>query len=114
VDEIADRILERLSLASAPRVSGELVELIQRFIGISDPAPSALAAVEAIHKELRLEAGPALEKLRARLEHFEAYKIDTRGITLDMGFRRGIEYYTSFVFEIHAPSLGPVSQIAGG
>jgi len=114
VEEIADRILERLALASASRVPSELVELLRRFIGLSGPAPSILAVIELIHKELRLEAAPALERLRARLDRLEAYNIDPSAITLDMGFRRGIEYYTSFIFEIHSPALGPVSQIVGG
>ncbi len=36
-------------------------------------------------------------------------------VVLDLGFRRGIEYYTGLVFEIHCDAIGqPISQVCGG
>jgi histidyl-tRNA synthetase len=44
----------------------------------------------------------------------EAYGVLPGDMVLDMAFRRGIAYYSGFIFELHSESLGEASQLCGG
>ncbi len=54
---------------------------------------------------------PLVEELAATMRHLETMGVEAR---LDLGIARGLDYYTSIVFECHSPALGAQSQLLGG
>lgn len=53
----------------------------------------------------------ALEELARVLGHLSAFGVD---VDVDLGIARGLDYYTSIVFETHCPALDAQSQVLGG
>lgn len=56
-----------------------------------------------------MEALTYLSTLFDRLE-----KMGVKGLTVDVGVVRGLDYYTGMVFEVDSPSLGAEKQVCGG
>ncbi len=56
----------------------------------------------------------AIDRFARRIRLLEAYGVALDGAVLETAFRRSIEYYSGFIFELHRPELGENSQICGG
>jgi len=107
-----DRVLglidkERLTeafeiLASLPK-GGEAIELIKSLWEIKSKNPGeALKRAEALLKDLP----GALEQLENFREIIELAKASGVGeLLVDMGFARGLDYYTGMIFEVYAKDL---------
>jgi histidyl-tRNA synthetase len=113
LDEIAERFLHRFT-NKGMHLPGDCLEALEEYISISGTPDSTLAQLEKLLRKIGASPGPAFENASRRLDLLE--KLEGRAVNIDfhLGFRRGIEYYTGFVFEIHCDNLGPVSQIGGG
>jgi histidyl-tRNA synthetase len=114
LDEIAERFLQRFSAGRGMHLSKECTDLIDEFLSISGPPEEVLQKVESLLKRIGKSTGPALEAAHRRLELLRKQNALPEKSEMDMSFRRGIEYYTGFIFEMHCDRLGPVSQICGG
>lgn len=115
LDEIADRFLHRYTESESMYLPRDCFEAIQEYLSISGPPDVALQRLESLLERINVPVGPALEALRRRVELLTQQKVMPDNVTLDLGFRRGIEYYTGFIFEVHCDSIGrPISQICGG
>jgi len=114
LDEIAERFLQRFSAGSEMRLPKECLDAINTFLSIAGPPDEVLHKVEVLLGDMGLSSGPALEAAFSRLELLRKQKALPEKSEMDMSFRRGIEYYTGFIFEMHCDHLGPVSQICGG
>jgi len=55
-----------------------------------------------------------VERCEARLRHLQARRKKLPAIVFDVGLRRGLEYYTGFLFEIYAPEWSAIGQVCGG
>jgi histidyl-tRNA synthetase len=87
---------------------------MQEYLSISGPPDVVLAQLEKLLRKIGTSPGPAFENASRRLKLLEKTEGPIANIDFDLGFRRGIEYYTGFMFEIHYDGLGPVSQLCGG
>lgn len=115
LDEIADRFLYRFTESESMYLPRDCFEAIQEYLSISGPPDVALRRLESLLGRINVQAGPAFEALRRRVELLTRQRVMPENFTLDLGFRRGIEYYTGFIFEVHCDSIGrPISQICGG
>lgn len=114
LDEIADRFLQRFGAGREMHLSKECTDLIDEFLSITGPPEDSLQKVEALLKSMGKSAGVALEAAHRRLELLRQQDALPEKTDMDMSFRRGIEYYSGFIFEMHCDRLGPVSQICGG
>lgn len=113
LDEIAERFLYRFTNRGM-HLPNDCFEAMQEYLSISGPPDSTLARLEKLLSKIGASPGPAFENASRRLELLKKTEGRAVNMDFDLGFRRGIEYYTGFIFEIHYDGLGPVSQICGG
>lgn len=113
LDEIAERFLHRFT-NKGMHLPGDCFEALQEYMSINGPPDTTLARLENLLRKIGASPGPAFENATRRLKFLEKTEGRPVNIDFDLGFRRGIEYYTGFIFEIHYDGLGPVSQICGG
>ena len=71
-------------------------------------APSLGAARNAMLDEMK----PEFDELEACLKALDAFGV--KGVKLNLGIARGLDYYTGIVFEMHCPILGAQKQLLGG
>lgn len=113
-DEIISRLLGRAEEMDSEPLSPEVIAQLETLLAIRGRPEDCLKAMEEHARISRVSTmGPVLDRFASRLELFEAFGLDTASMTLDVGLRRGLEYYTGFVFEIHVPNLN-LSQVCGG
>jgi ATP phosphoribosyltransferase regulatory subunit len=111
--EIAERFLHRFT-NKGMHLPGDCLEALQEYMSIGGPPDSTLAQLEKLLRKIGASPGPAFENASRRLELLSKTEGRDADMDFQLGFRRGIEYYTGFIFEIHRDDLGPVSQICGG
>jgi len=112
--EIADRFLEQSSLAAGAGLDERASSVLRRFLAISGPPDTALAALKALSSEENLGIDAALEGFEKRADGLSRRGIDLAGLAFAADFGRRLDYYSGFVFEIHDPRLGPGQQVVGG
>ena len=113
LDEIAERFLHRFT-NKGMHMTSDCFEALQEYVSISGPPDDALAQLEKLLRKVGASPGPAFENASRRVELLQKLESRVANINFDLGFRRGIEYYTGFIFEVHCDELGPASQICGG
>lgn len=113
--EIAARLVSRSTARPAEPVPEPVDRALRALLAVEAPLVEGLDRVAALADEL---ASPALAALvaswRRRVEMVAAYGIDPAAVTLRLGLRRGIDYYTSFIFEIEAADPAADPLCAGG
>jgi histidyl-tRNA synthetase len=115
LDEIAERFLGRFAASKAMHLPQNCHEAIQEYLSISGPPEHAIRRIKDLLKTINVTSSPAFDSLQRRVELLMKQDVLPESVTLDLGFRRGIEYYTGLIFEIHCDSIGrPVSQVCGG
>lgn len=114
LDEIAERFLHRFIRGENSYLPQESLQAIQDYLSISGEPDAVLHQVEKLMQNIGVSPGQALENIYSRVELLKKVGTLPGCVQLDLGFRRGIEYYTGFIFEIHCPELGSVSQVCGG
>jgi ATP phosphoribosyltransferase regulatory subunit len=88
--------------------------LIESYAAIKAPAGQAVQALVHLLRGHRVDLSAALDAFDRRLKLIGAAGIDTSVAEFSAEFGRNLEYYTGFVFEVVAASLGPKSPVAGG
>lgn len=112
--EIADRLLQCAVDRRGGAMASELIDAVEGLMSIRGRPAEALARAEAHARGHGIDLGPALRRCERRLGLIRAHGVDVDGTELDLGFHRGIEYYTGFIFEVHHDGLGGASQLCGG
>jgi ATP phosphoribosyltransferase regulatory subunit len=115
VGEIADRFLEQSALGAQTSLPGETRGLIERFLSVSGDPDEAAAELRALARDGKIALNAALDLFESRTGFLAARGVDITRLTFSTAFGRGLDYYTGFVFELHAPSAhtnGPL--VAGG
>jgi ATP phosphoribosyltransferase regulatory subunit len=113
VAEIADRFLEQAALNAPTRLPRDTRALIERFLAVRGDPDEAAGELRALAADARIELGSALDLFETRTGFLAARGVDVRAITFSTGFGRGFDYYTGFVFELHAPRTRS-ALVAGG
>jgi ATP phosphoribosyltransferase regulatory subunit len=115
VGEIADRFLEQSTLGAQTSLPGEICALIERFLSICGDPDEIASELRSLMRDADLKLDAALDRFESRTGFLAARGIDVRSIHCSTAFGRGLDYYTGFVFELHAPNStdhGPL--VAGG
>ncbi len=114
LDEIAENFLSRFTAARSLQIPQDCLDAMEEYLTIAGAPDVVLSQVESLLARLGQTTGVAWEAAHRRFELLKAQDALPANARLDLGFRRGIEYYTGFIFEIHCERLGAVSQICGG
>ncbi|RIX99576.1 ATP phosphoribosyltransferase regulatory subunit [Aureimonas flava] len=110
-DEIAERLIEKMALAST-RLRSAYLDRLGAFLALDCPLAEAPARLEALEASSGVEFGAALALLRARNAALLASGVDLAPFRYRAAFGRPIDYYTGLVFEIGAATGEPL--VAGG
>lgn len=111
-EEIVERLIEQAADAAALRLDPEVARIITEMLGVSGPAPEALAKIRALTKSAALDA--PLQAMAARLDALASLGIDPARVAFAARFGRNMEYYTGFVFELWSRDAEGRVQVAGG
>jgi ATP phosphoribosyltransferase regulatory subunit len=113
--EIVERLASRAAQQSAEPISAELMQGVLELLSIrADPATAFDAVREHFRKFGVGSVDPVLEQCENRMRLFGAYRKNGAEIEFNVGLRRGLEYYTGFVFEIFAQGLTQIGHLCGG
>ena len=113
VGEIADRFLEQAATGGSA-LPAEPRALIERFLAISGDPDEAALKLRALAGEAGLDLNDCLAVFESRAGFLAARGVDVARINFSTGFGRGLDYYTGFVFELHAPEGAEGQLVAGG
>jgi len=114
VAEIAENLVALVEDASAQPLSAATRELIENYLGVDAPVRAAGARMSDLIHAAGRDLSGSLDRYDRRLKHFASAGIDLSRLHFSAEFGRRLEYYTGFVFEVHAPELGSESPVAGG
>src|SRR5262249_40144707 len=106
LDEIAERFLQRFIAGQEMILPRDCAQAMQEYLGIAGSPELALKQLEKLLERIGAAPGPAFEAAHTRLELLQRRGVLPANTEIDLGFRRGIEYYTGFIFEIHCDYLG--------
>src|SRR5262245_787648 len=115
VGEIADRFLEQAALGAQTSLPQATRALIETFLAIGGDPYEAAAELRAFARDHKVALDAALDRFESRTGFLAARGVDVSRIRFSTAFGRGLDYYTGFVFELHAPTArdnGPL--VAGG
>jgi ATP phosphoribosyltransferase regulatory subunit len=116
IDEIADRFLEQAALGATTGLPGEMRELIERFLAVSGDPDQAALDLRELAGDGGTDMDAALDLFETRTGFLAARGVDVSRIRFSTAFGRGLDYYTGFVFELHAssPEESTRQLVAGG
>ena len=111
--EITERLLRKWDLGHSlhdvlTRVRSQIHDLAE----LRGPARSILDRLDRDFRAMAPESTTALRALVTMLDH---HGVDSSRIELDLGFGRGIGFYTQMIFELSVPApSGPIAICGGG
>ncbi|MBI4328476.1 MAG: histidine--tRNA ligase family protein [Chloroflexi bacterium] len=112
--EVEERFLEKLFAAEEPGKVEAALRFLSDLCHVRGRPAEALARAREVAREHRRPpaALASLAEMAGLLEGMpELQGVD---VTVDLGFARGIAYYTGMVFEISHPTCGEVPLCGGG
>jgi len=111
--DIASRFLARAGERDQV-IAPEARQIIQMVLSVSGDPDGAAAALRSISADAQLDLAAALDALEARTGFLAARGLDVATMRFDAAFARNLDYYTSFIFELHDPAPGSPRPVAGG
>ena len=93
-----------------------VLEFVSELCSIKGKPPEVFEAISRVidaHSSEGVTTGP-LEELKKIAEYLDAYGVDWNNTSIDLGFGRGLAYYTGMIFQLHCPNLGAANQVCGG
>jgi ATP phosphoribosyltransferase regulatory subunit len=115
VEQVAQRLSEKLQDRSEPALSADHAALIDEYLAIRAMPDAALTTLNDMTLRTNGAFGEAVTRFEARLEAMKAAGLDVSAMEFAAVFGRSLEYYTGFVFQIdQAGSDGSRYNIAGG
>ena len=130
---LQEALTEAMSSPMGRRTSGEIVERLMRKMAHSDSAEKLEGALAMVDELSRVEGTPmaaleragrilvkhglratALEEVSGLVSSLEAQGIDEEGLILDLGFARGLAYYSGVIFEVRHPGPSGDTLLVGG
>jgi ATP phosphoribosyltransferase regulatory subunit len=113
-EEIVERLTSRTAQQAEP-ISAELIQGVVALLNIRAAPETAFKAIRDHFRKFRIGAIDAvLERCDRRLRYVEAYRGGPVAVQFNVGLRRGLEYYTGFLFEIYAGDMRQVGHVCGG
>jgi ATP phosphoribosyltransferase regulatory subunit len=110
--DIAGRFLAQA--AARDGLAAEVGDTLSRLLAIAGDPDEAAASLRALAAERGLALDAELDALEARTGFIAARGLDVGAMRFGTGFARNLDYYTSFIFEIHDPRPDAPKPVAGG
>lgn len=109
-----DEIRKQLEGKGQSAQINKALEFIQELRQIKGSPPHIFTQIEKLLIKYNLNSNP-LEELKKIIKHLEYFtSLEWGKITIDLGFGRGLQYYTGMIFEVYCNLLGAENQICGG
>lgn len=113
-EEIVERLASRAAQQTEP-ISAELIQGVVALLNIRGAPETAFKAIREHFRKFRIGAIDAvLERCDKRMRYVEAYRGGPVAMQFNVGLRRGLEYYTGFLFEIYAKDMRQIGHVCGG
>jgi ATP phosphoribosyltransferase regulatory subunit len=113
-EEIVERLISRTAQQTEP-ISAELMQGVLDLLKIRAKPEAAFKAIHDHFRAFKIAAiEPILERCQTRLGYFTAYGQSPAALYFNVGLRRGLEYYTGFLFEVFAKNLTQIGHVCGG
>ncbi|WP_297840312.1 ATP phosphoribosyltransferase regulatory subunit [uncultured Roseibium sp.] len=112
--EIADRFLEQAALASGARGHDKAAETLSAYLALKADGASATGMLRDFSRDFGLGLDTPIAAFEQRLAALEAKGIDPARLTFAAEFGRRLDYYSGFVFEIHAVNPPVEGPLVGG
>jgi ATP phosphoribosyltransferase regulatory subunit len=113
-EEIVERLISRTAQQAEP-ISAELMQGVLDLLKIRAKPEAAFKAIRDHFRAFKIAAiEPILERCETRLAYFTAYGQNPAALYFNVGLRRGLEYYTGFLFEVSAKNLTQIGHVCGG
>ena len=117
VAEIAECLLE-LAMPAAPgapaRQPDETRALIERYLNLNGNPDEVAGELRALAADAKISLNAALDLFETRSGFLAARGVDVGAIRFSTALRRGFDYYTGFVFELHDPRAKQNPLVVGG
>jgi histidyl-tRNA synthetase len=113
-DEIVERLIGRAT-QQPESISTDAMQGVLDLLNIRAEPPKAFHLVrEHFRKFGSTAADSILERCEDRLRLFSMYRKSPLPLQFNVGLRRGLEYYTGFVFEVFAKGYEQIGHVCGG
>lgn len=112
--EIADRFLEQAALASGARGHDKAAETLTAYLSLKADGAAAPSALRDFARDFGLGLDTPLAAFEQRLAALAAKGIEPSRLTFAAEFGRRLDYYSGFVFEIHAAGNKVEGALVGG
>ncbi len=112
-EEIARRMMEKAELA-ATRLSEDKRQILEAFLALDLQLANADRKLWAFARKAHIPLGDALEDFHQRALAIQKLDLENVSIRYKTAFGRRLDYYTGFVFEVHAPGKNTIKPLAGG
>src|SRR5205085_907743 len=87
---------------------------IERFLSVAGDPDTAAEELRALARDAKIKLDAALDLFESRAGFLAARGVDVSRIRFSTAFGRGLDYYTGFVFELHAPRAQDGSPLVAG
>ena len=113
-EEIVERLISRTAQQAEP-VSAELMQGVLELLNISAKPEAAFRQIREHFRKFRIGSiDRVLARCEKRLRYIDAYRQRPVELQFNVGLRRGLEYYTGFLFEIYAKKFAELGHVCGG
>ena len=111
--DIASRFLARAGERDQI-IPAEARQIMASVLDVDGNPDEAAAALRALASDTGLDLAAELDALEDRTGFMAARGLDVAAMRFSAGFARNLDYYTSFMFELHDPRPGSPKPVAGG
>jgi ATP phosphoribosyltransferase regulatory subunit len=113
-EEIIERLISRTAQQAEP-VSAELMQGVMDLLNVRAKPETAFKQIREHFRKFRIGSiDRVLERCDKRLRYINAYRQQPLELQFNVGLRRGLEYYTGFLFEIYAKNFAEIGHVCGG
>jgi ATP phosphoribosyltransferase regulatory subunit len=113
-EEIVERLISRTAQQTEP-VAAELMQGVLDLLNIRAKPETAFKQIREHFRKFRIGSiDRVLERCEKRLRYINAYRQQPLELQFNVGLRRGLEYYTGFLFEIYAKNFAEIGHVCGG
>ncbi|MCP4781266.1 MAG: ATP phosphoribosyltransferase regulatory subunit [Hyphomicrobium sp.] len=112
--EVTDGLLSITADAKAKPLNAATAAMIDAYVDVAAPARTAGEHLRKLLGKAGPDVADALDAFERRIGFLEGSGVDMSTVDFSAEFGPNLAYYTGFVFEVVAPSLGTASPVAGG
>ena len=114
LSEITEGLLSIAADAKAKPLNAATAAMIDAYVDVAAPARTAGEHLRKLFGKAGPDVAAALDAFERRIGLLEGSGVDMSTVDFSAEFGPNLAYYTGFVFEVVAPSLGTASPVAGG